>query len=84
MMHILIQLMNVVIVTHLTLTTKRSLTKLNMRGIGASRDGIIQLSESLALNKAISLVSIDLSNNPIEDRGMVLLIPLLINVANLN
>ena len=42
-----------------------------MRGMGASRDGIIQLSESLALNKTISLVSVDLSNNPIEDRGIV-------------
>eukprot|EP00026_Physarum_polycephalum_P002414 Phypoly_transcript_02420.p1 GENE.Phypoly_transcript_02420~~Phypoly_transcript_02420.p1 ORF type:complete len:488 (-),score=50.22 Phypoly_transcript_02420:759-2222(-) len=54
-----------------TLHYNTSLTKLNMGGIGASRDGLMQLSESLALNKTISLVSVDLSNNPIEDRGMV-------------
>lgn len=48
-----------------------SITKLSLRGVGATREGIAQLAESLAVNKNVSLISIDLSNNQLEDKGMI-------------
>jgi Ran GTPase-activating protein (RanGAP) involved in mRNA processing and transport len=49
----------------------RSITKLNLRGAGAIREGVVLLAEALTSNKSISMVSINISNNALEDRGMI-------------
>eukprot|EP01132_Coremiostelium_polycephalum_P009748 gene9748-11973_t len=54
-----------------TLKTNSTVEDLSLNNVGAKGDTLPIIATTLSVNKNIALTSIDLSNNPFEDKGLV-------------
>ena len=62
------------------LATNSRLTKISISYSGITRDGCEKLVGGLAIGYGIPLAQLDLSGNPIEDKGMIALAEFLISI----